>query len=98
MICRWYHEVIDILRRVFFVGVIPLMCEDPVNRAYVGCAAALVSVTYFREFLPYRDASTNIMAVIAQYQVCILSLLYFLRCIQSEPMRSRFSRLLLLFW
>ena len=65
----WFHEVVDMYRRIAFVGVLPLIGPDITVRCYVGVALAMLSAVYFREVTPYRTPSTNLLACIAQYQI-----------------------------
>jgi len=51
---RWYFEVVDMYRRIVFLGVIPLLGSDAPARAYAGATLALVSTVFFRELTPYR--------------------------------------------
>jgi len=50
-----YHEVIDMYRRICFIGVLPLVSPDLTVRSYFGCVLALGSAVYFREV---RNSST----------------------------------------
>ena len=68
---RWYFEIVDLYRRIFFIGVLPLISADPANRAYIGCGLALVSAIYFREMTPFRIPFTNFVAVVAQYSILV---------------------------
>jgi len=70
----WYHEIFDMYRRMFFIGVLPLTSEQPVTKAYIGAAAAMTMTIYFREFLPSRNPFTNLLAVVAQYQILFVFL------------------------
>jgi len=63
---RWYFEVVDMYRRIVFLGVIPLMGTDGAGRAYAGSALGLLSCVYFRESVPFRIPFTNFLAVVAQ--------------------------------
>ena len=66
---RWYFEVLDMYRRIVFLGVIPLMGSDGAGRAYAGAALALLSCVFFRESIPFRVPFTNFLAVTAQYVI-----------------------------
>lgn len=57
------------VRRLFFVGMLPLTSANSTTRAYIGVAAAFASTIYFRETLPFRGGRTNFIATLAQYQV-----------------------------
>jgi len=65
----WPHEVIDMIRRIFFIGIIPLISKQSTIKATVGSTAALLSTIYFRETSPFNDSLTNLLAYIAQWQV-----------------------------
>ena len=58
------------VRRLLFVGVLPLTSENSTTRGYIGVAAAFASTIYFRETLPFRGGGANFIATLAQYQVC----------------------------
>jgi hypothetical protein len=72
---RWFHECIDMYRRIMFIGVLPLLSSidafqnDISIRAYIGIYLSLISAIYFREVAPYRVEFTNVLATIAQYQI-----------------------------
>ena len=73
-VSRWYHEVFDMYRRMFFIGVLPLTSEVPVTKAYIGAGAAMAMTIYFREMLPSRNPFTNLLAVVSQYQILFVLL------------------------
>lgn len=56
-ICRFsnFVQVVDMYRRIIFVGVIPLLGKGSSTRAYVGAALSLISTIYFREMNPFRS-------------------------------------------
>lgn len=66
---RWQHEILDMMRRLFFVGVVPISGRSSEMKAYVGTAGAFLSTVYYRELLPYRVPLTNVFATLAQYQI-----------------------------
>ena len=70
----WYHEVLDMYRRMFFIGVLPLTAEEPAIKAYIGAAAAMLMTVYFREVLPSRNPFTNLLAIVSQYQILFVFL------------------------
>jgi len=70
----WYHEVIDMYRRMFFIGVLPLTAEEPVTKAYIGAGLAMAMTIYFREMMPSRNPFTNLLAVVSQYQILFVFL------------------------
>ena len=71
---RWYHEVVDMYRRIFFIGVIPLIGQDPVIKAYIGAMASMVFMIYFRETSPFLVDFTNVLATVSQYQILFVYL------------------------
>ena len=73
-VTSWYHEIFDMYRRMFFIGVLPLTSEEPVTKAYIGTAAAMAMAIYFREMMPSRNPFTNLLAVLAQYQIMFVYL------------------------
>ena len=79
-VTSWYHEIFDLYRRMFFIGVLPLTSEEPVTKAYIGTAAAMAMTIYFRETMPNRKPFTNLLTVVAQYQILfeILAALFML--------------------
>jgi hypothetical protein len=83
---RWYFEIIDLYRRIFFVGILPLLGNNQTIKTYIGCALALLSTIYFRELTPFRVEFTNFLAVIAQY-VILLAFMAALM-IQSDAVSS----------
>jgi hypothetical protein len=64
----WYFEVVDMYRRILFIGVLPLLGTGSL-RATIGCFFSILLAAYFRESNPYIRNTTNILAVVAQYQV-----------------------------
>jgi len=68
---RWYFEILDLYRRIFFVGVLPLIGNNQTIKTYIGCGLALLSTVYFRELTPFRVEFTNFLAVIAQYVILL---------------------------
>lgn len=63
---KWWFEVVDMYRRIIFIGVLPLVSSRPAVRSSFGCILAIMSVAYFREEQPYRVEFTNVIAHIAQ--------------------------------
>jgi hypothetical protein len=63
---KWWFEVVDMYRRITFIGVLPLLSPDSAVRASFGMLLAMASVAYFREEKPYCEAFTNVIARIAQ--------------------------------
>ena len=70
----WYHEIFDMYRRIFFIGLLPLTSDEPVTKAYIGAGVAMAMMVYFREMVPSRNPFTNLLAVFAQYQILFVFL------------------------
>jgi len=70
----WYHEVFDMYRRMFFIGILPLASEVPVTRATIGAGVTMFTTIYFREMLPSRNPLTNLLSVVSQYQILFVFL------------------------
>jgi len=66
---RWYHEVVDMYRRIIFMAIIPLTSNNAVTRAYIGAALSMASMIYFRESYPFNVEFTNVLATVSQYQI-----------------------------
>jgi len=61
-----YWESFEMMRRVFFVGVIPLMSPITSRRAAFGIICALVSIIVYRELEPFTKSFINQLAYVAQ--------------------------------
>jgi len=83
---RWWFEVLEMYRRIIFIGIIPLTSTVPATRASFGIALAMVSLTFFREEKPYRDEFTNFIAYIAQ--IAILLTFYAAMSIETGVMMT----------
>jgi len=70
----WYHEVLDLYRRIMFIAIIPLCGQNPIVKGYIGACLSICSMIYYREISPYRFAFTNVLATVAQYQILIIYL------------------------
>lgn len=57
----FYWEVIEIYRRICFIGIIPLSSVYPSRRAAFGVVMALMSIIVYRELEPFHIVSTNIL-------------------------------------
>ena len=55
-------------RRIVYLGVVPLVGAGSL-RATFGCFVSIVFAVYAREAAPFLRGSTNILLVVAQYQV-----------------------------
>ena len=63
----WFMEPLEILRRVLFIGVVPLLSTDAAKRSLWGTLLALGSLTFYHHAEPYRLISTNFLAFVCQY-------------------------------
>jgi hypothetical protein len=68
---KWWFEVIEMYRRIAFVGLIPLTSPSTASRASTGIVLAILSVAYYREERPYRVEFTNFIAHVAQFVILI---------------------------
>lgn len=62
----------DVNRRVFFCGIIPLLAEGNLERALIGQAASLVSIVVYREVLPFRVRFASGLSYGAQIVIFIV--------------------------
>jgi hypothetical protein len=76
---KWWFEVVDMYRRITFIGVLPLVSADAAIRSSFGMILAILSVAYFREEQPYRVEFTNVVSHIAQ--VCIYVCIHIYVCL-----------------
>mmetsp|Transcript_26879 Transcript_26879/g.34894 ORF Transcript_26879/g.34894 Transcript_26879/m.34894 type:complete len:223 (+) Transcript_26879:1545-2213(+) len=82
---KWWFGIVDMYRRIVFIGLLPLISPRPTIRASFGCILAMVSVAYFREEQPYRIEFTNVIAHMAQINGKVYNFNYFLfRSIDCE--------------
>ena len=65
---QWYFEVVEMYRRILFIGVLPLL-GDGALRASLGCFLAIIAAIFVRESSPFIRNTTNVLLIIAQYQV-----------------------------
>lgn len=68
---KWWFEVVEMYRRIVFIGVLPLTSTVTAKRASFGCFLAIVSLAYFREQSPYRMEFVNQIAYLAQFLILI---------------------------
>jgi len=64
-------EVIELYRRVFFIGVLPLVTNDNARKAALGMCSALASLILFRESEPFEIDATNTLAALCQLTVLL---------------------------
>ena len=62
-------EPLDMLRRVVFIGVLPLLSSKSSRRAAFGMVFATSSAVLFREVEPFARPATNVLAVCGQYAI-----------------------------
>ena len=67
----YYWEALEIYRRVFFVGIVPLISPDSSRRAAFGLFAAICSAVCFRELEPFRAPIANLLSHVAQYVIML---------------------------
>ena len=63
----FWFEVVEMLRRVTFVGFLPLLSSDTSRRAACGVVGSLITLAISREACPFVRPSTNFLLVLAQY-------------------------------
>ena len=59
------------IRRVFFIGVIPLMAQKDISMFFLGMIFALISSIAYNEMAPYEASSNNLIAKVAQYVILV---------------------------
>jgi len=64
----WYYEVCDMYRRIIFIAVIPLLFTGSM-RASLGCFLSIMVPAFVREASPFLRHSTNVLALVATYQI-----------------------------
>jgi hypothetical protein len=67
----YFWEVVDMYRRISFVGALPLLSSNEARLASIGVALGLVSGIVYRELEPFARASTNVLAHVAQYSILL---------------------------
>ena len=50
------------LRRVFFIGIIPLMAQEDEQKCFIGCVFALMSIVVYGEAAPFQQPFNNVIA------------------------------------
>jgi hypothetical protein len=66
----YLFEVVEVVRRMFFVAVLPL-CGDGVARATFGCLGALVWAVGAREVRPFVDPAANDLLTVSSVAVFV---------------------------
>jgi hypothetical protein len=59
-------ECVETYRRVFFIGVIPLLTQNSPRRAMIGVTLAMCSLAFFRELEPFKSRANNLLVYVAQ--------------------------------
>jgi len=67
----YYWEAVEVYRRVFFVGIVPLISSNSSRRAAFGLFAAICSAVSFRELEPFRVPIANLLSHVAQYVIIL---------------------------
>ena len=66
----WYAvEPLELFRRIFFIGVLPLTSSKSSLKAAFGMLFALSSGVFYREAEPYVSPANNILVVFAQHSI-----------------------------
>jgi hypothetical protein len=65
----YFWEVIELYRRIAFIGLLPLLSTHVDRRAAIGILLAIVSVAVYGELEPFQRRSTDILARSAQYSI-----------------------------
>jgi len=58
-------------RRIFFIGIIPLITSSSSRRAAIGVLISLCSIALYGEASPFEKSSTNLLVYIAQYSILL---------------------------
>jgi len=67
----WYWEIVETYRRIVFISLIPVIINTTTRRAVVGSLLAIMSSVLYREMNPFKTPSTNMLSMVAQYQIMI---------------------------
>ena len=68
----WYWEALEMIRRVFFCGVIPLMSEKTFARGLIGLALSLASIVTYREVMPFRNKFASTLGHASQIVIFVV--------------------------
>lgn len=66
----YYFEVVDMYRRIIFISLLSLLGSS-ILKASIGCLLSLLFAIYIREQQPYVSMTTNVLSVVAQYQILL---------------------------
>ena len=83
----WYFmEPLETYRRIFFIGVLPLISAHSSRRAACGLLFASASAAVYREAEPFWRPSNNMLIVFAQY--CIFVTFVIALAIETELVKN----------
>jgi len=68
---KWWFEIVDMYRRIAFIGFVPLVSYEPATRASFGMLLAIISLVYFGRYKPYRVHFTNVIAFVGQVSILV---------------------------
>jgi hypothetical protein len=68
----WYWEALEMLRRVLFCGVIPLMATGTFERGLIGLMLSLASIVTYREVMPFQNRFASTLGHGAQIVIFIV--------------------------
>ena len=68
----WYWEALEMIRRVFFCGIIPLMSEKTFARGLIGLALSLASIVTYREVMPFRNKFASMLGHASQIVIFVV--------------------------
>ena len=68
----WYWEALEMIRRVFFCGVIPLMSGKTFARGLIGLALSLASIVTYREVMPFRNKFASMLGHASQIVIFVV--------------------------
>ena len=67
----YYFEVVEMVRRILFVGILPLVSQDGARRSALGILGALVSLAMYENVEPFVKPMTNILVHVSQYAILL---------------------------
>jgi len=62
----YYLEVVEVLRRIAFIGLLPLLTTNNARRAAFGVFFSLCSSVFYREVEPFARTVNNVLVHVAQ--------------------------------
>lgn len=78
-----YTEPLELLRRMFLIGVVSFCGERGETQSFIAALVALLSIFMYREAQPFNDRLTNMLANVAMWMCYVTFLSAFI--IQSRP-------------